>query len=83
MEILKVREVCEQPRISKSVVDRLFEQGELEGFRVGGSVRIYAASLLALAERHSNKKPAPPIVIAPKRRGRGSIPPGSFPLLGL
>ena len=86
MNVLKVREVCERLRVSRAVVYRLFEQGELEGFRIGGSVRIYAASIPAYRERQSNRREeaaaTPPLQDKKRSGGRRSHLTPVYPLLG-
>jgi excisionase family DNA binding protein len=65
--------------VSAKLIYRLFHRGELEGVKVAGAVRIHRSSVEAYLSAHSNKKPAPPIEIAPpqptprpKRRRRSS-----------
>jgi excisionase family DNA binding protein len=45
MNVLKVKEVAEQLRVSQNTIYRLVRDGVLRGVRIGGSIRIRSADV--------------------------------------
>jgi excisionase family DNA binding protein len=56
--------------VSIQLIYRLFERGELEGFRVGSCIRIFPESIAAYIEAHRNIKPADQSTPSPKRAAK-------------
>jgi excisionase family DNA binding protein len=87
MDVLTVKEAAEALRCSVRHTHRLFVRGEVEGYRVGDSPRIYARSVEEYKQRHSNKK-APVVTVQPLQstktearkqgRQRRPLPPTEF-----
>ena len=53
---LLAKEVASALRCSRRQVYDLFKEGELEGYRIGSSIRIYADSVTHYMDRHANTK---------------------------
>jgi len=53
------QEVAEQLRCSRRQIYDLYNEGELQGFRVGSHIKIHPASVDDFIQRHSNVKPPP------------------------
>jgi excisionase family DNA binding protein len=52
--------------VSIKLVYKLFDKGELEGYRVGSCIRIFADSIAAYIASHRNTKPADKPASVPK-----------------
>lgn len=55
-KVLKPHEVAEQIRCSRRQIYDLYNEGELEGFKVGRSIKIFADSIDDFVNRHSNRR---------------------------
>lgn len=73
-ELLTPREVAERLRVSNWTVYDLFRKGELRGVRVGKAVRVFADSVAAFIDAHTNAapvvKPLPVPFVPPPPRPR-------------
>jgi excisionase family DNA binding protein len=56
-QVLLPDEVAAQLRCSRRQVYDLFKEGELHGFHVGMSIKIFAGSVRNYIDRHSNQPP--------------------------
>ena len=56
-QLLTVAEVQRALRISRSAAYKLVESGDVESFRIGGSIRVPAESVLSYLERHFVARP--------------------------
>jgi excisionase family DNA binding protein len=54
--------------ISEQMVYKLFSHGQLEGYRVGDRICIYADGIEAFKQANTNKKPARPEALTPRTR---------------
>jgi excisionase family DNA binding protein len=68
-EVLTVAEVAARLKVRRQFVYERWWAGELEGFRAGRSVRIFAASVQAYIDGRSNVKRSP----VPRTPGRPAI----------
>lgn len=59
MNSVSPKQAAQSLGCSPKTVYRLFTAGELKGFKVRSSVRIFPASIDEYIERNSNAKPAP------------------------
>lgn len=57
-ELLTIKEVQGQLRVSRGTVDKLIRRGELTSIRIGRSIRVPAASLEAFIAAQINKTQA-------------------------
>ena len=77
-------EVAQLLGVSLRSVHRLFDSGELAGYKVGVHKLIYPASIQQYRERHSNqlpqenKKPEPPMQAAQVKKPSGEAKPFRF-----
>jgi excisionase family DNA binding protein len=71
LDVLTPAEAAAQLHASVDTVRALYHRGELDGFHMGRSIRIHAASLLAYANRHRNRGPEQLAHEPSRPRGRG------------
>jgi len=75
-ETVTAKKAAELLGCSPRMVYRLFEQGELLGYRIGSKILLYADSVPEYIEGHKNQPPvkpasSPAIALAPRPRTKG------------
>lgn len=69
---LLAKEVANELRCSQRQVYDLFDEGQLEGYRIGRAIRIYADSVTGFMDRNSNVKT--PVAVDPGLTFTNTLP---------